>query len=79
MQSFGFDSKNLKIYQLIADLDTPVAERNGWIFFDDFNDAMNDKLGDKESKEGIRRLFDLFIYDPNVDTFTLSSLKIISK
>ena len=25
MQSFGFDSKNLKIYQLIADLDTPVA------------------------------------------------------
>ena len=42
-------------------------------------DAINDKLGDKESKEGIRRIFDLFIDDPNADTITLSSLKKISK
>ena len=41
--------------------------------------AINDKLGDKESKEGIRRIFDLFIDDPNADTITLSSLKKISK
>ena len=57
MQSLGFDSKNPTIYQLIADLDTPDAERNGGITFDDFVDAINDKLGDKESKEGIRRIF----------------------
>ena len=63
MQSLGFDSKNPTIYQLI----------------DDFVDAINDKLGDKESKEGIRRIFDLFIDDPNADTITLSSLKKISK
>ena len=49
MQSLGFDSKNPTIYQLIADLDTPEAERNGGISFDDFVDAINDKLGDKES------------------------------
>ena len=79
MQSLGFDSKNPKIYQLIADLDTPESERNGGITFDDFVDAINDKLGDKESKEGIRRIFDLFIDDPNADTITLSSLKKISK
>ena len=65
MQSLGFDSKNPTIYQLIADLDTPEAEKNGGINFDDFVDAINDKLGDKESKEGIRRIFDLFIDDPN--------------
>ena len=59
MQSLGFDSKNPTIYQLIADLDTPEAERNGGITFEDFVDAINDKLGDKESKEGIRRIFDL--------------------
>ena len=35
MQSLGFDSKNPTIYQLIADLDTPEAERNGGISFDD--------------------------------------------
>ena len=79
MQSLGFASKNPTIYQLIADLDTPESERNGGITFDDFVDAINDKLGDKESKEGIRRIFDLFIDDPNADTITLSSLKKISK
>ena len=42
-------------------------------------DAINNKLDDKESKEGIRRIFDLFIDDPNADTITLSSLKKISK
>ena len=47
MQSLGFDSKNPTIYQLIADLDTPQAEKNGGINFDDFVDAINDKLGDK--------------------------------
>ena len=79
MQSLGFDSKNPTIYQLSADLDTPQSEKNGGISFDDFVDAINDKLGDKESKEGIRRIFDLFIDDPNADTITLSSLKKISK
>ena len=52
---------------------------NGGINFDDFVDAINDKLEDKESKEGIKRIFDLFIDDPNADTITLSSLKKISK
>ena len=79
MQSLGFASKNPTIYQLIADLDTPESEKNGGISFEDFVDAINDKLGDKESKEGIRRIFDLFIDDPNADTITLSSLKKISK
>ena len=42
-------------------------------------DAINNKLDDKESKEGIRRIFDLFIGDPNADTIALSLLKKISK
>ena len=79
MQSFRFDSKNPNIYKLIADLDIPDEERNGGISFDVFLDAINNKLDDKESKEGIRRIFDLFIGDPNADTITLSSLKKISK
>ena len=52
---------------------------NGGINFDDFVDAINDKLEDKEPKEGIKRIFDLFIDDPNADTITLRSLKKISK
>ena len=79
MQSLGFDTKNPTIYELIASLDTPEATKNGGIVFDDFVEAINDKLGDKESKEGIKRIFDLFIDDPNEDTITLSSLKKIAQ
>ena len=56
-----------------------IQMENGGINFDDFVDAINDKLEDKESKEGIKRIFDLFIDDPNADTITLRSLKKISK
>ena len=79
MQSLGYYSKNPTIYQLIVNSDTTEAERIGGISFDDFVDAINDKLGDKDSNEGIRRIFDLFIDDPNADTITLSSLKKITK
>ena len=75
MQSLGFDTKNPTIYTLIADLDTPEAAKNGGVNFDDFVGSINNKLGDKESKEGIHRIFELFIDDPNADTITLSSLK----
>ena len=79
MQSLRFDIKSPTIYKLIVDLDIPDEERNGGISFDVFLDAINNKLDDKESKEGIRRIFDLFIGDPNADTITLNSLKKISK
>ena len=79
MQSLGFDTKNPTIYTLIADLDTPEAAKNGGVNFDDVVGSINNKLGDKESKEGIHRIFELFIDDPNSDTITLSSLKKIAQ
>ena len=79
MQSLGFDTKNPTIFQLIAELDTPDAAKKGGIDFDSFVEAINNKLGDKESKDGIRRIFDLFIDDPNSETITLSSLRRIAR
>ena len=79
MQSLGFDTKNPTIFQLIAELDTPEASKKGGIDFDSFVEAINNKLGDKETKEGIRRIFDLFIDDPNSDTITLASLRRIAR
>ena len=55
------------------------AAKNGGVNFDDFVGSINNKLGDKESKEGIHRIFELFIDDPNADTITLSSLKKIAQ
>ena len=79
MQSLGFDTKNPVIYQLIADLDTPENAKKGGIDFNTFVEAINDKLGDRSSREGIKRIFELFKDDPNQDTITLSSLKRIAK
>ena len=58
MQSLGFESKNPTIFQMIADLDTP--DTHGGIDFDQFLDAITAKLGNKETKEGIARIFELF-------------------
>ena len=58
MQSLGFESKNPTIFQMIADLDT--AETAGGINFEQFLDAITAKLGNKETKEGIARIFELF-------------------
>jgi Ca2+-binding EF-hand superfamily protein len=79
MQSLGFDTKNPTIFQLIAELDTPEAAKKGGIEFENFVEAINNKLGDKETKEGIRRIFDLFIDDPQSDTITLASLRRIAR
>ena len=75
MKSLHFDSKNPTIFSLIADLDTIEAKKNGGITFDEYVTSINTKLHDKESKEGIRRIFDLFIDNPNNDTITMSALK----
>jgi Ca2+-binding EF-hand superfamily protein len=79
MQSLGFDSKNPTIFQLIADLDTPDNNKNGGIDFENFVEAINNKLGDKETKEGIERIFNLFIDDPNQNTINLNSLRRIAR
>ena len=43
---------------MIAELDT--HENAGGINFDQFLDAITDKLGNKESRDGIARIFELF-------------------
>ena len=46
MQSLGFDTKNPTIYTMIAELETGGKE----IDFDEFLDAIANKLGDKETR-----------------------------
>ena len=76
MQSLGFESKNPTIYQMIADLDT--QENSGGINFDHFLDAITAKLGNKETKEGIARIFDLFD-DDKTGTINLHNLRRVAK
>ena len=63
MQSLGFEAKNPTIYNMIAELE----EENKEIDFEEFLDAITSKLGDKETKNGINKIFDLF--DVNIFFF----------
>ena len=54
-------------------MDTPEY-KNG-MNFDQFTEVINTQLVDKESKDGIQRIFDLFADQENPDNITLNSLK----
>ncbi|CAE7246221.1 Icl1e [Symbiodinium microadriaticum] len=74
MRSLGFETKNPTIFQMIADLDQDGTA----IGFDDFLDAITAKLGDKETRDGIHKIFNLFD-DDKTGTITLKNLKRVSK
>ncbi|KAL4493467.1 hypothetical protein ABPG72_007475 [Tetrahymena utriculariae] len=74
MQSLGFENKNPTIYGMIADLESTGTE----IDFEDFLDAITSKLGDKESREGISKIFELFD-DDQTKSITLKNLMRVAK
>eukprot|EP00746_Dinoflagellata_sp_MGD_P161128 gnl/MRDRNA2_/MRDRNA2_88171_c0_seq1.p1 gnl/MRDRNA2_/MRDRNA2_88171_c0~~gnl/MRDRNA2_/MRDRNA2_88171_c0_seq1.p1 ORF type:complete len:190 (-),score=47.26 gnl/MRDRNA2_/MRDRNA2_88171_c0_seq1:77-583(-) len=76
MQSLGFESKNPTIFQMIEDLDRDGA--GGPIDFEEFLDAITSKLGDRESKDGIGKIFNLFD-DDKTGTITMKNLKRVAK
>ena len=74
MQSLGFEQKNPTIYQMIADLE----QEGNSIDFETFLNAITAKLGDKETKEGIKKIFDLFDDDTS-GAINLQNLKRVAK
>ena len=56
MNSLGFEKKSPTVYEMICDLENVGNE----VDFDEFLEAISNKLGNRETKEGINRIFDLF-------------------
>lgn len=75
MQSLGFETKNPTIYQMFVDLE---RETSGPVDFDRFLDGITSKLGDRESREGIHKIFNLFDTDRK-GSISLKDLKRVSK
>lgn len=75
MTSLGYDVKNPLVYQILSNLD-----KNGKnnINFDEFLDLMTAKMGDKDSKEDILKVFQLFDENSN-GHITLESLKRVAR
>ena len=74
MHSLGFEKKSPTVYEMISELE----ERNKEITFDDFLDAISNKLGNRETKDGIDRIFDLFD-DDHSDAINLVNIRRVAK
>ena len=75
MVNIGYDEKNPVVYQVVTELDTPRNANAGGASFDDFCQTVNNRLPDKESDEDLRKIFELFVDDPESDTTSLESIK----
>ena len=75
MLNIGYDENNPEIYQLVAELDTPANAKNGGASFDDFCKTVNNRIPEKETNEQLRKVYNLFLDNPNDPTTTLASIK----
>jgi len=75
----GFNSRNPTIVSLIGDLNTPEAVEKGGVDFNTVSEAIDKKLGDSGSVEGLARIFNMFVENPESKTITLSGLRRIFK
>eukprot|EP00568_Trieres_chinensis_P006763 CAMPEP_0183296040 /NCGR_PEP_ID=MMETSP0160_2-20130417/3769_1 /TAXON_ID=2839 ORGANISM="Odontella Sinensis, Strain Grunow 1884" /NCGR_SAMPLE_ID=MMETSP0160_2 /ASSEMBLY_ACC=CAM_ASM_000250 /LENGTH=169 /DNA_ID=CAMNT_0025457609 /DNA_START=125 /DNA_END=634 /DNA_ORIENTATION=+ len=75
MESLGYEAKNQTIYRMISDID---RDGTGEIDFEEFLDVMTAKMSNGDSKEDVRKIFDLFD-DDKTGYISLQNLKRVSK
>lgn len=75
METLGFGERNPKIFQMVLELEKNQAAKKDGINFETFIDSLSNKLGDFNSKEGLKKLFELFNDEPNKKTINAETLK----
>merc|ERR1712072_94970 len=66
MRALGFEVKNEELKKMVADID---GDGNGTIEFVEFLQMMTGKMGEKDSREDIEKVFKLFDDDTNKISF----------
>ena len=74
MKANGLHEKEPLIYEIFNELETEEAEKNG-VSFEQLIEAISNKLGNKSSREGAKKIFDLFVDKKGGNTITLHALK----
>ena len=75
MQNIGFDEMNPGIYEVMTELDNPRNKNLGGATFNDFCQTVNIRIPERETTEDLRKVFNLFLDDPNATTTSLASIK----
>ena len=78
MEEVEFDEANPLIYNTIIELNNNKAYRDG-LELNDFISALDKKLNDTKSEEGLKRVFEVMIDDPDRDTLSKDDFKRIAK
>ena len=79
MQNIGFDEKNPGVYEVMTELDNPRNKNLGGASFNDFCQTVNNRIPERETTEDLRRVFNLFLDDPNATTTSLQSIKKVTE
>ncbi len=74
MNSLGFEKKSPIVYEMICELD----EYGSDIDFQEFLEAITNKLGNRDTREGVDRIFDLFD-DDKTGTINLTNIRRVAK
>ncbi len=70
MQSVKFDQTNPVLYEIIEEMN-----ENEWVSWPKFASHVWGRVTDRNTDEGLRTLFDLFIDNPKQDTITFETFK----
>ena len=77
LSNLGIDAKNQTLQNMINDID---KNNSGTIDFDEFIEMMTAKMSDKDTREDLKKVFDLFIGDDEkADKIELKHLKRVAK
>jgi len=73
----GFDLKCGLLYEIVSFLNTK-ENREAGVTFKDFLDALNDNLGFTTNKKEVKRIWELFVSDPESEILVVNDLKKVS-
>ena len=54
---------------------TPLYNKKGGVSFNDFCQTVNNRVPERETTEDLRKVYNLFLENPNANTTTLASIK----
>ena len=76
LMNLGIDTKNQTLQNMLADID---KNGNANIDFDEFIDMMTAKMSDKDTREDLEKVFELFLGDDDADKIDIKHLKRVCK
>ena len=76
LMNLGIDTKNQTLQNMLSDID---KNGNANIDFDEFIEMMTAKMSDKDTREDLEKVFELFLGDDNSDKIDIRHLKRVCK